>query len=69
MLVDLIHRLAYMHTYTCIRMAKGPEGIDAETKRPRGLIGANCPANPAVPLIKSRAVVSPFVSPFNVNFN
>jgi len=45
---------------------KGPEGIDMETKRPRDLIGANYPANPAVSLIKSRAVVSPFVSPLNV---
>lgn len=43
--------------------AKGPEGTDA--KRPRDLIGANYPANPAVSLIKSRAV-SPFVSPLNV---
>lgn len=52
--------------YTCAWTAKGPGGIDAETKRPQDLIGANWPTNPAVPLIKSRAVVSPFVSSLNV---
>lgn len=61
--MGLIHGAsAYIHVHRST--AKGP-GEDAETRRPRDLIGANCPANPVVPLIKSRAVVSPFVSSLN----
>lgn len=54
--------------YTRSCTAKGPGGIDAEMKRPRDLIGANCLANPAIPLIKSQTVVSPFVSSLNVQY-
>lgn len=47
--------------------ARGRVTHEEKMRRPRDLIGANWPTNPAVPLIKSHAVVSSFVSSLNID--
>lgn len=59
----LIRRLACRWDYV---LGKGPVLEGAEKKIPGILIEANWPANPVLRLIKTRAVVLSFVSPFNV---